>query len=606
MPGEWISLSQLMTPALENNLAYLNVIDAALHRTIQNAVKSEELLFQNQDGLIRCRIQVEPEQWIFGGTSPQRELEAIRREIMSIPADTTLLILAGNACGYVLAQTLSSLASHPERNILVIEPTAARLRACFAAMDLRAWLAKGRLHFIVSEINVEGILRAVERFNLWGAKRRVLYRSPETQLDCTLDEFNEQYEKRSTEHQTYRVKALSQLNQRETNRTNVKRALLIDCWPGAPGGLHIQAIQRAFEARSVQTRLFPLNRYQIDSYEKEYRRRIELSLLSLLDSFAPDLLISYGYHAPRILGEAIYEALRIPCLQVVSNIAYYDTKYYAEEYTALIERNLIHIFKKRGAPHPFFVPIMADICANSPAPTDRRVPIVFVGNSLGLTPAAVEAFFNQWKGRDALLQYFKKAEQDLSDFDRRENLYNYIHNNPIPQIQTGQEEYEVFRYLLCQGSAARRRTLLESIAPMGLALFGGDWDGYLAPNAPLRRCWRGPLPLHEESKTFAHGALFINIHSVGHVTGPNMRFFNAAGMGGLQITDGKFSNYLQPESEAVYYQSRNELMEKIQYYLHHPNECDEIRARGQERVRNEWTYNHWMNWISKEMKLNFV
>ena len=537
---------------------------------------------------------------------PQRELGAIRRDILSIPPETTLLVLVGNACGYILAQTLSTLASHPKRNVLVIEPTTARIRACFAAIDLRSWLGQGRLHFTTSAISLEGILEAIQRFNLWGAERCVVYQSPETQLDFTPDAFLEKYKELSKERFTRRAETLSQLNQRETDRTSVKRALLIDCWPGAPGGLHIQAIQRAFESRSIQTRLFQLNRYRIDSHGDEYRRRFEPALLALLDSFPPDLIVSYGYHAPRILGEEVYQALNVPCLQVVSNIAYYDTEYYSGEYTALIEKKLIPIFKKRGSPHPFFVPIMADICMDSPTPTDRRVPIVFVGNSLGLAPAAAIAFRNQWTGRDALLQYITEAERDLSAFGRRENLYDYIHGNPIPQVNTGREEYEIFRYLLCQASAARRRTLLESIAPMGLALFGGDWDGCLPQNAPLRQCWRGPLPLHDESKTFTRGALFINIHSVGHVTGPNMRFFNTAGMGGLQITDGEFSNYLQPESEAVYYTTRDELIERIQYYLNHPSECDEIRARGQERVRNEWTYSHWMNWISKEMNLNFV
>jgi hypothetical protein len=270
----------------------------------------------------------------------------------------------------------------------------------------------------------------------------------------------------------------------------------------------------------------------------------------------------------------------------------------------LIEENLIPYFKKRGAPRPFFVPIMADYTADQPTPTTRQAPIVFVGNSLGLAEPAVQEFMQRWRGRERLAQVIRQAEAELSVLDPAKNLYQCMDETEFPQLESEEEEYAIFRYLLCQGSAARRTRLLESIAGLGLQLFGGDWNTYLPQNSPLRQCYRGYLPMQEEPKTFSTGHIFVNIHSVGHVTGPNMRFFNVAGMGGFQITDGpEFSRYLELDTEAVFFASAEEFVEKVQTYRHRYQEADEIRANGQARTRRDWTYDRWVEMVFSQLNV---
>lgn len=605
----WISLKTIQTTTLQNNLSHIEVYYPELRILIKNAVDSEDIWLQEESGLIRCRaVHNKIDTWIFGGSNSQSELLHIRDMAASIPSGTKLLVLNGNSAGYLLAQIIPTLLKQAEMRILIQEISAARIYACMVLLDIRAAISTGRLHFSVGESTLKAIIASLNKYNLFGFESPNLLNAPETILPVPGDQFLEEYRQASENRRQLRdilkISLATKSAAKDKNK-KIERVLLIDCWPGAPGEAHLKAIQNALRKRGIQTSYHVLNRYQIDAYPKEYRRMIEPGILSILDRFQPDLVISYGYHAPKFLEQTWFERSGAVWLQSVSNIAYYDTNYYPEERTALIEENLIPYFKKRGCHNPFFIPIMADYTAGQPVRTSRQAPVVFIGNCLGLAPTAVEEFMARWQAREGLRKSIIMAESILGDFGSGTNLYDYLRDNPMPQIDTEEEDYAVFRYLLCQGSAARRRTLLEKIAHLGLQLFGGDWPAYLPPDSPLHACYRGYLPLHEEIKAFQIGHIFVNIHSVGHVTGPNMRFFNVPGMGGFQITDGPlFSRYLQPDAESVFFITEDDFLEKVTFYRSHYKEADEIRFEGQKRIQKNWSYDQWVEKVFAQLQLS--
>ena len=607
MPSEWIPLAALKTPVLLQNLAYLRIIGSEVLPLLADADSSENLFFQNQDGIIRCRTGENPPQWLVGRSDPKAELEALRREMEGIPNDFTLLVMAGNRIGYSLAHLLPRLAENPDRRILVVEPSADRVLACFALVELHPALKSGRLHFSVSSITPDGLRDAVDQCNLWGFSNVVFHASPEIQSEIVAQDWVADYHRESERKAQQRLEVVERFSQvvRKKDRKIIKTILLIDFWTGAPGSAHLHALQRALKTFPVRTQLFPLNRYRIQDQGAEYRRLFEPQLLKVMESLQPDLILSYAHHAPQLVAQELYDSLKVTWLQAISTIAYFDTTFYAGEHTAVLEKHMIPNLQRWGAPHVFHIPIMADYVADQPTQTNGRLPIVFVGNSLGLSPEAVAQFFNRWAGRDALIRYLHEAEAALSRFDPSKHLYQYLNENPVPQI-TGEEEYfAVYRYLLCQASAARRCCLLEKIMPLGLHIFGGDWDNYLLPQSPLRACLRGYLPLPEEPKIFSQGVLFINIHSIGHVTGPNMRFFNVPGMGAFQLSDGPaFSEYLEPDRETVYYHTEKELIDRARFYLGHPKERDAIRFQGQKRVQRDWTYRQWIDRVCEQLGLS--
>ena len=352
----------------------------------------------------------------------------------------------------------------------------------------------------------------------------------------------------------------------------------------------------------IATRRFTLEGYRFDIMGKEVQRLYLRELCSTLSAFDPDWILSYAYHAPQILPRDTFHEIGVPWVQVVSNLVYYDEGYFENEHVAVCERNLIPHYRKRGADHVFAVPLMANFCPEEPVATDGSLPVVFVGNSLGLNSIAVDAWRRKWSRRARLLPYVEEALQELGDFDRQVHIFQTLDTHPIPDVENEREHFEVYRYLLCQATDARRRRLLEALAPFGLVVYG-NWEDRLPPDSPLHPCLRGFLPINQENDLYAQGSLFINIHSVGHVTSPNMRFFNIPALGGLQLTDGPFAAFLEPEVESVFFSSVAELVEKTAYFLAHPAEAEEIRRRGHARVQRQWTYPHWLEWVLREINV---
>lgn len=598
----WIPLSRLETVPLQENLAFIRDWFPDLHQLLSSPPADENLFIQAGDGGARCRTEGPAETWIFGQNSIDDEKRALESAVSGISPECNLVVLIGSAMGWALVPLLPALAANPERKIVVLEPTKARLRACFAMHALGGALSTGRLHFDAAPPALQSLHNAINKWNLWDEDRPAVFCSPETRVGISAEAFEAFYRTNASQYAVRRRQWLDKLrhNSCRKDRKKLERVLLADFWPGMPQSVHLQSVQRALAGFGVKSKTLTLNPLRIEAHPGEYAREIERSVISAISNYQPCLIVSYAYHAPHLLKPEFFEAVNAPWLQVVSNIAFYDETYYPGETTAAIDRRLIPMYEARGARRAVFAPIMADYVEEIPVATTRRHPLVFVGNAMSLGERALAAFREKYAARSRFLAYLDQAERELGDFDAGLNLYDYMENNPCPQTENRRDEYEAFRYLLCQATHRRRLELLQALAPMKPAVFG-FWTDKLPSDSPINPCLFGELPIRQEPALFAQGGIFLNIHSVAHVTGPNMRFFNTAGMGAFQITDGNFGEYLREGEEAVYFSSKNELLEKTRYYLEHPDEMDAIRARACKRVKAEWTYKHWLERVLPEL-----
>ena len=75
------------------------------------------------------------------------------------------------------------------------------------------------------------------------------------------------------------------------------------------------------------------------------------------------------------------------------------------------------------------------------------------------------------------------------------------------------------------------------------------------------------------------------------------------GCGGFLLTEytEDIERYFIPDKEVVLYHSIEELLEKIEYYLHHDEEREMIRKAGQQRTLKEHTYEQRFIQIFKAM-----
>jgi spore maturation protein CgeB len=67
--------------------------------------------------------------------------------------------------------------------------------------------------------------------------------------------------------------------------------------------------------------------------------------------------------------------------------------------------------------------------------------------------------------------------------------------------------------------------------------------------------------------------------------------YEATGVGTLLLTDGKRAPQKNFNSdEVVYYDSIEDAIDKVHYYLQHENERKSIAAKGQQRTLTEYNY----------------
>ena len=97
----------------------------------------------------------------------------------------------------------------------------------------------------------------------------------------------------------------------------------------------------------------------------------------------------------------------------------------------------------------------------------------------------------------------------------------------------------------------------------------------------------------EMFKALSKAKTGFNIHS--DCTGDysvNMRLFETTGAGTCLLTDMKqdLNNYFEIDKEVVTYSSTNECVEKIKYLIKHPEICNEIAAKGQQRTLREHNF----------------
>ena len=75
-------------------------------------------------------------------------------------------------------------------------------------------------------------------------------------------------------------------------------------------------------------------------------------------------------------------------------------------------------------------------------------------------------------------------------------------------------------------------------------------------------------------------------------TGMPLRMFDTMGAGGFLLTNyqAEIPEYFEIGKDLEVYESQEDLLNKIAYYLEHDDERMEIARNGQEKIRNEHTY----------------
>ena len=136
-----------------------------------------------------------------------------------------------------------------------------------------------------------------------------------------------------------------------------------------------------------------------------------------------------------------------------------------------------------------------------------------------------------------------------------------------------------------------RAGMLKDFASRDLKIWGVTAPSWVG--SPLHRNYTNHYVVaKDKAKALVAAKVVINPILFAEIEGVNCTLFEAAGCGAFQIADWKpaLAELFEPEREIVTFRTRQELKEKVEYYLAHPEERAEISMRSYERAHREHTY----------------
>jgi len=134
---------------------------------------------------------------------------------------------------------------------------------------------------------------------------------------------------------------------------------------------------------------------------------------------------------------------------------------------------------------------------------------------------------------------------------------------------------------------------LEYIADIPEMKYFGYGIEYLDAHSKILPKHFGEVWGKDMYKILLQSKITINRHiAVAQNYANNMRLYEATGCGALVITDHKdnINELFEVDKEIVTYKTAQELKEKINYYIAHPETAKKIAEAGQKRTLQEHTY----------------
>ncbi len=160
-----------------------------------------------------------------------------------------------------------------------------------------------------------------------------------------------------------------------------------------------------------------------------------------------------------------------------------------------------------------------------------------------------------------------------------------------PNADTARTPAEIYAdYILARkATAIERWRILECLGKQHpVKLYTYDQGIHIAG---VQNC--GPVDYYRDMPyVFFNSKVNLNISLRSIRTGIPLRAFDIMGCGGFLISNyqEELLEYFQPDEDFVYYESTEDLREKVDYYLSHDGKRMQIAASGCEKVRRDHTY----------------
>ncbi len=361
-------------------------------------------------------------------------------------------------------------------------------------------------------------------------------------------------------------------------------------------------VKAAFLAEGHELILFPIS---IDG-ELDEPSALKGRLSAVLHQEVPDLVFSINYFP------AISDICNEEGIQYISWV--YDSPYvrlYSQ--TVLNSCNRVYVFDKdlcqefrdAGIDTVFYLPMAVDIERLDALWSSTNMPsfkydVSFVGafyvekndhydQMVSALPDFAKGYLDAVIAAQMKIQGYDFVEEVLGPVI--DDLYKAFPLDPDPK---GMESRE---YLYAQYVIDRRITTLERIDLLNaigkrhsVDIFTYIKD-FTMPN--VRNHGRVDY-FSEMPQVFRQSRINLNISRRGIKSGIPLRAFDIMGSGGFLLSNfqADLLDSFVPGEDLVYYESKEDLLQKVDYYLTHEEERKAIAKNGHDRVAAGHTYRH--------------
>lgn len=361
-----------------------------------------------------------------------------------------------------------------------------------------------------------------------------------------------------------------------------------------------QDIRQAFLAEGHHVVLFPFPVRE----DARWNSPLEKNLEAALHKEVPDIVFSFNffpvvskvcnkeyirylswvYDCPHV---SLYScAILNPC----NTVYVFDKELYAEFYHAGISS--IH-----------YLPLAADTERLDAIDRDAALPFLYDVSFVGATYTEMNNFYDRM---DELSEYTRGYLDALMSSQMKVYGYNFIQESLEPVIDDlyralpydpnpdGAETREYFyaQYVINRKITSMERTELFSAVAQHhtLDLFTFD-RRFTMPNLNNH----GSVEFyHQMPKVFKQSKINLNITLRSIKSGIPLRAFDIMGSGGFLLSNfqADFLDSFVPGEDFVYYESKEDLQQKIKYYLANEQERQEIAKNGHDKLTADHTYRH--------------
>ena len=304
---------------------------------------------------------------------------------------------------------------------------------------------------------------------------------------------------------------------------------------------------------------------------------------------------------------------------------YSETVHYPTNDIRVFDRAEVERLRSLGVETVSYLPMAADVAYYDSLRPDAGIQyksdISFVG-SLYLESDMqlyhrLEAMTDYDKGYlEGMLQaqknlYGQNILEELLKRDKKllERMEAVSPLTPHPDAFATKEWYYANFYLYRKVTACERMDILSMLADAyDLKVYTHTEDSNLQKlkkNAGLCKTLNKPVDYYSQAPyVYKNSKINLNItlRSIG--SGIPLRVFDIMGCGGFLLTNyqADMLELFEPDKDFVYYTDYEDLITKVEYYLVHDKEREEIARSGYEKVKKYHTYECRLAAISEENK----